>query len=50
MKSHNEELYENALIALTALFSDQSVSKRQTRVNLEDVIDEIDDMLDSLKD
>ena len=44
----NEELYEKALEAVTELFSDLSVTKTETKDNLQDLVGEIESMLDSL--
>jgi len=46
----HDELLEAAKKAATALFSDQSVSRSQTRDSLRDLRDEIDVMLDTLRD
>lgn len=44
----HDTLYEKAVEAITALFSDQSVSSTQTRESLEELIGEIEVMLDAL--
>jgi hypothetical protein len=46
----NDELLQKTKDALTALFSDTSVSRSKARENLRDVRDEIDVMLDTLID
>lgn len=47
---NNEELYQIALNAISALFSDMSVSKAKAKENLESLRDEIDIFMDSLGD
>lgn len=49
MATTNEELYEAAKDAATALFSDQSVSQGVTRSQLEDLIGEIRGMIETLE-
>jgi hypothetical protein len=44
----NDELYEEAVNAITNLFSDRSVSASTTVMNLNDLIGEIQIMLDCL--
>jgi hypothetical protein len=46
----NDELYEKAVEAITALFSDTSVSKSETAQSLNDLKGEIDVMLDALEE
>ncbi len=46
----NEQLYDAAMDAVTKLFSDQSVSMAEAKRNLERLRDEIDILLDALKD
>jgi hypothetical protein len=48
-KMTNEKLYQAADEAITALFSDRSVSRAKARENLEKLKDEIDVMIDSLE-
>lgn len=48
MNKTNDELYEDAVKAITALFSDQSVSKEQAAQNLQALIGEIQVMLEAL--
>ena len=43
----NEQLYENALEAITELFSDTSVSQGKAVENLESLIQEIQTMIES---
>ena len=45
----NEELYEEAMAAITALFGDTSVSQFETERNLNDLIGEIKTMMNSLE-
>jgi hypothetical protein len=45
----NEELYERAMKAITALFNDLSVSKETTVENLHTLIGEIRTMIKSLE-
>jgi hypothetical protein len=47
--SHNEQLYEAAKEAITALFSDTSVPRSTAKENLETLKDEIDDLLSALE-
>lgn len=44
----NEELYDAAMKAITALFSDTSVPQVTTKENLESLAGEIEIMLDTL--
>jgi len=44
----NEELYDEAKRAIETLFNDESVSKEDTKANLEGLIGEIEIMIDSL--
>jgi len=44
----NEDLYDQALQAITELFNDQSISQSEAIVNLNTLIDEIQIMIDSL--
>ncbi len=46
----NEELYDEAVKAATALFGDSSVSQSETRSQLEALKNEIDAMLDTLEE
>lgn len=46
----NEELYDDALEAITTLFSDQSVSRSRARENLKSLMGEIEIMLATLED
>jgi hypothetical protein len=46
---NNEELFEKAKDAITALFNDTSVSKVTTEDNLHELIGEIQIMLDALE-
>ena len=46
----NEQLYDKAVEAITELFSDQSVSKDETVVNLNSLIGEIQIMIESLEE
>ena len=46
----DEDLYDKALVAATILFSDMSVSQRETKENLNSLIGEIETMIDSLED
>lgn len=46
----NEELYQEALKAINKLFGDTSVSQGKARENLENLIDEIQVMIDSLSE
>lgn len=46
----HEELVEAAKKALTAVFSDTSVGRGQTREDLEDLKGEIDTMFDTLRE
>lgn len=48
MKKTNSSL-DTALRAINALFSDTSVTRKQTKENLESLRDEIDILLDTLK-
>jgi hypothetical protein len=48
MNPKNEELYEKAMKAITDLFSDLSVSKAETKENLENLSGEIQVMIESL--
>lgn len=48
MTKTNDELYEEAMQAITKLFSDQSVSVEETRINLYTLIGEIQIMLEAL--
>lgn len=45
----NESLIEKAKEAITAVFSDQSVSQAKTREALEDIIGDINIMLDTIE-
>ena len=45
-----ENLYEDALDAITELFSDVSASQRETKENLNSLIGEIETMIDGLDD
>jgi len=45
---NNEELYQAAMDAITALFSDKSVSVSVCRENLDTLLTEIETMMDSL--
>lgn len=45
----SEQLYQEALEAITRVFSDQSISRGETKQNLEGLKDEIDVLLDTLK-
>lgn len=47
--STNEELYEKAQEAITALFSDTSVSQEETWQNLDELAGEIQILQDSLQ-
>jgi len=47
--TENEELYQKAEEAITALFSDMSVSKSECRDNLNGLQDFIDSMLSALE-
>ena len=49
-KKSNEDLKQDAIDAVNALFSDQSVSQEQCRENLEEVVGEIETMLESMRD
>lgn len=49
MQPH-DELIKEAKEAIRAVFSDTSVSKAETRCTLKDLIEEIEIMIDSLKD
>jgi hypothetical protein len=49
MKS-NDELYDEAVEAITRLFSDSDVSQRVAKSNLENLISEIEIMIDSLSE
>ncbi|MFA5416935.1 MAG: hypothetical protein WC341_00615 [Bacteroidales bacterium] len=44
----NDELYQKALEAITALFSDNSVSQEKCRENLQSLKGEIDQLIDTL--
>lgn len=44
----NEQLYEAALAAISALFSDRSVSRETAVRNLRNLCDELSIMLDTL--
>ena len=44
----NDELYDQAMEAITKLFSDTSVSPSKARENLRTLQGEIDDMIDTL--
>lgn len=46
--SNNEELYEQAIEAITELYNDMSVGKLQTRDNLNYLIGEIEVMREAL--
>ena len=46
--SKNEKLYEAALDAITALFSDTSVDKDDARSNMQALIDHIKQLKESL--
>lgn len=46
----NEQLYQDALDAVNKLFSDKSVSQSKARENLKSLRDEIDLLIDTLKD
>lgn len=46
----HDELYEAAQKAITELFSDKSVSQAQTRESLQSLIEEIETMLDTLRE
>ena len=48
--ANEEELYEQAVEAITKLFGDRSVSQATCRDNLLSLKDEIDVMLDSLEE
>lgn len=48
--STNDVLYEKALRAITALYEDATVSKQETRVNMELLADLIENYLDTLPD
>ena len=45
----SEQLYEQALAAITALFSDTSVSQSETKKQLESLSEEIDILIDTLR-
>lgn len=45
----NEELYDEAMKAITALFSDQSVDQAKAKENLQNLVGEIDTLIDSLE-
>ena len=47
---NNEELYENALEAIRKLYSDLSVSKEKAIENLECLKDEIDMLIETIKE
>ncbi len=47
-KERNSELFDDALDALTALFSDMDVSKEHTKSNFIALVEEIDMMMESL--
>lgn len=49
-KKSNEELFDAAMDAINASFTDDSVSKEETANGLRDLIGEIETMIDSLKD
>ena len=44
----SDDLYDKALNAITELFSDQSVSKKEAKINLDALIGEIETMIESL--
>ena len=44
----NNELYEEALEAITTLYSDKSVSKQDCAENMKELIGEIQGMIDAL--
>lgn len=46
----NDDLYEKALDVINDLFYDQSVSSEQAKNNLENLKEEIDLLIDTLKD
>lgn len=45
----NDELYEQALKAITELFNDTSVSPAETKKQLEDLMGEIEVMINALE-
>jgi hypothetical protein len=47
---NNEELYEEAMNAISKLFGDISVSRSETKSNLNDLIGEIETMLETLEE
>jgi hypothetical protein len=44
----NEELYDAAMDAISKLFSDRTVTKTETRENLNNLISEMEVMIDTL--
>lgn len=46
----NDELYDEAMKAITALFSDTTVSQQKTASQLSGLVEEISVMLDSLEE
>ncbi len=46
----NDELYQKALDAITALFNDRSVSPAQAKRNLNGLMSEIGTMIETLPD
>lgn len=46
----NEELYDKAIEAIAALFSDTSVSVSDCKANMQELIGEIKTMIDTLED
>ena len=49
-KSNNESLYEDVLSAINKLFSDREVSKSECINNLENLVDEINILIQSLEE
>jgi len=50
MSEENEQLYEQAVEAITELFNDTSVSQEDAKANLNSLIGEIQIMLDSIEE
>lgn len=46
----NDGLYNDAMEAITVLFSDETVSQSTCKLNLQNLIEEIQVMIDSLED
>ena len=50
MSKSNDELYKAALAAIQDLFSDTSVSPESTKASLRSLVEELQMLIDSIKD